>query len=140
MDCPSTVNTFRIILALAFVVFGGCSGIDCDNEVSQELRSPDGSVKVALSSRDCGATTGFNTQATLLRSGEHLPDEPGNVFIIDQGKAQIAWEASTTLLVRISPVARVFKQESKVRGISIKYVTLPIDDASLGDETGNRVQ
>ncbi|MGK0187738.1 MAG: hypothetical protein ACI9R3_003528 [Verrucomicrobiales bacterium] len=122
------MKSFRIIPALAFVIFGGCSGNDCDNEVSQELRSPDGSVKVALFSRNCGATAGFNTQATLLKSEEDLSDEPGNVFIIDQGEAQIAWEDSTTLLVRISPGAQVFKQESKVRGISVKYVTLPIEE------------
>lgn len=85
-------------------------------------------MKVALFSRNCGATAGFNTQATLLKSEEDLSDEPGNVFIIDQGEAQIAWEDSTTLLVRISPGAQVFKQESKVRGISVKYVTLPIEE------------
>ena len=93
----------------------------CENEVSADLPSPNGKQRVILFSRNCGATTGFNTQATLLGKGEKLDDEGGNVFIIDQGNAKVSWKNDDGILVTFGPGVRVFKKEISVKGIEIEY-------------------
>jgi hypothetical protein len=96
---------------------------DCSNERSAEVVSPDGMKKVVLFSRNCGATTGFNTQATVLDRTEALPDSGGSAFIIDQGTAKVSWADNAKILVILESNARVFKKELSDHGISIEYQT-----------------
>lgn len=94
---------------------------ECENNIIGEFASPDGSKRIVLFSRDCGATTGFNTQAMLLKSGETLPDEAGNVFIIDQGSATVSWKDDSTVIVTFSGGPRKSKTEAEVGGIRFEY-------------------
>ncbi len=55
----------------------------CGNEVYSEVLSPDGEYKAVVFQRDCGATTGFSTQVSIIHSGVNLKNEGGNVYIID---------------------------------------------------------
>lgn len=110
-------------LASLFLLFAlaGCLGTDCVNEVHQELVSPDGIKKIVVFSRNCGATTGINTQASVLGKSDKLPDEAGNAFVVDKGSAKVSWKKDGGILVVIEPGARVFKKEPSVGGISIEY-------------------
>lgn len=54
----------------------------CGNEVYSEVLSPDGEYKAVVFQRDCGATTGFSTQVSIIHSGDNLKNEGGNVYII----------------------------------------------------------
>jgi hypothetical protein len=103
------------------LTFAGCFDADCLNEIREEVISPDGKNKVVLFSRNCGATTGFNTQASILKQGEQLPDDGGNAFIIDQGVAKVSWKNNKSILVVSEHNARNFKQEVSVRGITFEY-------------------
>ncbi|MEZ5328014.1 MAG: hypothetical protein R3F19_23465 [Verrucomicrobiales bacterium] len=96
-------------------------GMECENRVLEEIPSPDRSKKIVLFSRECGATIGINTQATLLNSNENLPDESGNVFIIDDGSAKVAWKDDSTVLVIFTGGPRNFKRETEVKGVRIQY-------------------
>ena len=71
------VSLFALLLGLV-----GCSA-DCVNEVREELVSPDGKRKIVVFSRNCGATTGFSTQASVLERAETLPNEGGSLFVVD---------------------------------------------------------
>lgn len=55
----------------------------CGNEVFQEVLSPDGTYKAVVFQRDCGATTGFSTQVSILKASSQLANRAGNVFAID---------------------------------------------------------
>jgi hypothetical protein len=55
----------------------------CGNDTMAEFLSPDASAKLVVFQRDCGATTVFRTQASLLKPGMHLSDSSGNVFVAD---------------------------------------------------------
>lgn len=55
----------------------------CGNEVYSEMLSPDGKHKVVVFQRDCGATTGFSTQISIIDSDDDLKNESGNIYIID---------------------------------------------------------
>ncbi len=71
--------------------------------------------------RNCGATTGVNTQASILRFQAQLRDEGGNVFIADQGEATVSWKTDGSLLVSHSRGLRFFKRETRVLGVAVEY-------------------
>lgn len=54
----------------------------CANRVLRELPSPDGSRRAVIFDRDCGATTGFSTQVSVV-GADDVPAGTGNVFIAD---------------------------------------------------------
>jgi len=79
------VGLFAIGLSQLDKMTGGL----CGNEVVQTTVSPDGRVKAFVFERDCGATTGFSTQISVVGSGKGLPNAAGNVFIADGDDGQI---------------------------------------------------
>ena len=108
----------------------------CENELVGEHPSPDGQYKAVLFVRDCGATTGFSTQVSLLRSDELVKNGSGNLFIADtdHGKipsnlnggleVRIGWKGSKDICIVHHKNARVFKAEKKVNGINVDYRSL----------------
>jgi len=109
-----------LIVFLALAV-AGCLGPPCVNTVLEEKPSPDGERNIIVFSRDCGATTGFSTQGTILKRGQQLPNQAGNTFVIDHGGAKVAWESKGVLLVVFERGARIFKQEPAVAGVTVEY-------------------
>ena len=55
----------------------------CENEISKTVISPSGNLKAVVFNRGCGATTGFNTQISIINTSEELESEGGNLFIAD---------------------------------------------------------
>jgi hypothetical protein len=112
-------------LPLLFVllpILPGCLGEpECSNEVSRVLMSPDGSKKLVVFSRDCGATTGFNTQLSLLGAGDGLPDESGNVLVADQVDLKVAWESDQRVAVSLRSSVQVYKKKTEFGGVSFGY-------------------
>jgi hypothetical protein len=133
-----------ILVAIIAVFFAPAYLISpCKNELIGEHPSPDGKYKAVLFVRDCGATTGFSTQVSLLRSNAQLKNGSGNLFIADtdHGKipsgqkggpeVRIVWEGSKDIYIVHHENARVFKAEKKVNGINVNY-------KSLKNETDNK--
>ncbi len=54
----------------------------CGNQIHKEYLSPDKSLKAIVFQGDCGATTSFTTQISILEANEELENENGNIFII----------------------------------------------------------
>jgi hypothetical protein len=136
-DWLKAILTAVVVLAVALAIYmyvwvraleGGCG-----NDLLATMSSPSGGRQLVIFQRDCGATTGFSTQASLLPAGEPLR-EGGNVFIADtdHGKApsgpgggpQLAarWIAEDTLELRYHPRARIFLADSAYQDITIRYV------------------
>lgn len=110
---------FTIVVCAA--VFSGCTG-QCGNEISQTIVSPSGLVKAVVFSRDCGATTGFSTQVSILKSGRDLPNDGGNVLVLDD-LVPLVLEWSTDSSLRVSGLNRhkIFKQSTHVSGVTVSY-------------------
>jgi hypothetical protein len=116
----------------------------CENSIIAVLVSPDGVKKAVVFARDCGATTGFSTQISIIPSQDKLPDESGNTFVADSdhGKAsigrwggplvEVAWKDGTNIIVNYAEKAQVFKKQELVAGIKISY--------SEGVKTANQAQ
>ena len=109
--------------ALALWAFGEAM---CGNEVMAEYPSPGNQHRVVVFQRDCGATTGFSTQASLLEADEALGNEGGNLFVSDtnHGAApavSVVWMGERALVLRHHAAARVFKSVPKRDGVRISY-------------------
>lgn len=82
--------------------------------------------------RDCGATSEYSTQISILNAGQALTGA-GNTFRADDDHgaakvgewggswAEIKWLASDRLLVRYAVKSRIFEQDATVYGVSISY-------------------
>lgn len=89
-------------------------------------------MKAVLFSRDCGATTGFSSQISILRVDETLSGS-GNAFSADSdhGAAktgswggpvvEMAWISARALSISYASQARIFKNEREAHGVSITY-------------------
>lgn len=116
---------------------GGCSVLlsgMCGNNIIQEIPSPDGRFKAVIFERNCGATTGFSTQVSILPSQHILGGESGNVFVVDDGNHKTVlrgrgngpsvwakWLNSNHLEVIYARHARTFAMKKQLRNITIAY-------------------
>lgn len=106
----------------------------CANSIVAELPAPGGKAKVVVFTRDCGATTDFSTQVSVLGPHDTLSNTAGNVFVAerDHGRSpvgpgggpdiQASWLSENQLRIEHHSLARVFKAEPLWKGIKIEYV------------------
>lgn len=108
-----------IAALLAIVAFGVWYVVQqfnvgmCGNTETQTVVSPDGQIKAVVFERDCGATTGFSTQVSILRANQTLPDDGGNVLVTDASEAStvhVVWTGARTLQIQYPTQATVFHQ------------------------------
>lgn len=120
-----------VLFVLAAFAMGGCSG-GCENTILSEEGSPNGRLTATLFERSCGATTGYSTQVSVLRSGVRSA-AAGNTFVADanHGTAEqvavggpwveVVWIDDDNLIVRYDAQARVFTEQSDIAGVKVTY-------------------
>jgi hypothetical protein len=134
---PISPISICLIAIFNMGLFHGCvsifDGDPCDNKELQTVNSPNGQHKAIVFQRSCGATTGFSTQISLLKTNKQLPKEGGNIFMADtnHGKAPagdgggpavtIQWLGEQTLSVKYDKRSRVFRCGQSMDGVSILY-------------------
>ena len=118
-------------LAVISLSAGACSDA-CTNDVIARIASPDGKHEAVMFQRDCGATTGFSTQISIVGLGD-TPSGSGNAFRADDDHglakagawggswAEMKWLAPDRLLVRYATNSRIFEQDYSVAGVSVSY-------------------
>jgi hypothetical protein len=121
-----------MIFVLAGVALAGCSD-GCENVEVSRSDSPDGRHVAVLFQRDCGATTGFTTQLSVIETGDMLPNDGGNVFIADGGRgaaepsawggpwADVRWLTPDRLEIAYDPLSRTVRQAEKFDDIQVTY-------------------
>lgn len=119
------------ILAAAVLSLGGCSD-SCSNRLIGRADAPDEQRTAILFQRDCGATTSFSTQVSVVTHGSQSP-KSGNAFRADDNHgaaaagnwggpwAEIKWLAADHLQIRYARQSRVFEQAEHVSGVRISY-------------------
>jgi len=137
----SVIKNFIIsILAIIFIIILIGSFIlifvlrdSCVNSIAEEVFSPDKKFKVVVFERNCGATTDFSTQISILDSEEDLGNENGSIFIGDSDHGRVVlseknvintniiWKDSKTILIQVDPLARIFENKTNYRGFKILY-------------------
>lgn len=110
-----------IFVIIGFIFFKKFPVIE--QSIYQEVASPNNVYKAVEFSRDGGATTGFNTQISIIKAGKKLPDKPGNIYISD-GRAFVTfvWISDIELHIKIRGEGyRSIKSETSYKGINIVY-------------------
>lgn len=119
------------VLVLVLAMNAGCSD-GCGNTIVSSKEAPDARHVAVLFQRDCGATTGFSTQISVVNAGKQ-PSGSGNVLTADDDHggahaapwggpwAEFAWLSSSRLLVRYDSTARVFQRSEAVSGVQISF-------------------
>jgi hypothetical protein len=126
------VTAFALTVGtIAFLFFDPCA-----NSAFEEFRSPAGRWKVVVFERDCGATTGFSTQASLLPLDAPLPKEAGNILSIDDDHGKIPTNSKGKIDVTVRfddgsavtlvypAAARVFSQVASKDGLLVRHAHL----------------
>src|SRR5262245_58728358 len=92
MNPGTTQRRCRFAVLLAATLAASCGKFDsCGNDVLARVPSPTGSRQAIVFERDCGATTGFSTQISIVGRDEVVREQPstwaatesGNVLVID---------------------------------------------------------
>ena len=121
----------KLLLLVALALIGGCADT-CGNTVVTRMLSPDGKHEAILFRRDCGATTGFSTQISVLKTGKSASGS-GNAFVADDdhGKArtgdwggpwaEVKWLAADHLLIRYADKSRIFDRSDDVGEVALSY-------------------
>src|SRR5689334_1844736 len=75
---------FLLMTMVATLLTSACGSFGmCGNREVERVPSPDGTLEAVLFQRDCGATTDFSTQVSIVPTGERLADQGGNAFVAD---------------------------------------------------------
>jgi hypothetical protein len=125
------VGSGAIVLAVLLLPLSYGLGDMCGNKIQAQSPSPDGRLKLVVFSRDCGATTGFSIQASLLRAKEDLPAEAGNLFVADDSgtdpsqQLRARWDGPESLSLSYPTGLPVIQAKKRLRGIDIRYATFP---------------
>jgi len=97
------------------------------------MLSPNDSKRVVLFERDCGATTDFSTQISILPVGQQLGTSAGNIFVADANHdivsvdshgvmaVDITWKNDQEIEITYPTRARIFLKAPEYQGIRIVY-------------------
>jgi hypothetical protein len=111
----------------------------CGNSVLSEAVAPGGQLKAVVFERNCGATTDFSTQVSLIEANTALPNRGGNVFgaTTDRGRSpsgpgagpdvKAIWVGPASLRIEHHPMAHVLASSPLVSGVHIQYAILRSD-------------
>lgn len=112
-----------IAISIAIIELGYFIGSDmCANTVESSQLSPDGKWKIVLFERDCGATTGFSSQISLLKANENLSNESGNVYTAEGEPRSytVKWQGNN--LVKVTgPTSRGNLKLAELNGVRFSY-------------------
>jgi len=105
----------------------------CGNDVFQEVYSPNKQYKIIVFERDCGATTGFSTQISILEGTQALSNVTGNIFVMDghpdYTNVQVRWESDQVINItyadgyEVSYHQETFRDSSRVFKIQYRAIS-----------------
>lgn len=136
MNKKRKTGTFILgCLLLVSANSAGCINLtgDCVNEILRVHYSPSKQLKAIVFQRECGTTTGFSTQISIMPANSDLPNEGGNVFVADtdHGKSpsgsrsgppvEVEWKGESSLNITYDNRARVFLRKDSQKSITITY-------------------
>jgi hypothetical protein len=119
---------FILTISIAF-------GDSCANQIVDIKISPDKKYQAVTFTRDCGATTAFSTQVSILKTTDTFDkaDEKGNTLIMsdkiggglmdENGGAKIRtnWTDTYKLEILYDNRTETSKRETKYKDIKIEY-------------------
>ncbi len=127
------IRVFVSLFVLAGVLFGllsialnRLSDDLCETSIFNRVTSPDGRTQAVIFEIDCGATTGFNRQVSIVSSDTDLKEKNPALpksFFAARGEPEIdlTWLSTERLEVKYPKSAEAFRMESKSKGVAVEY-------------------
>jgi len=113
------MRVFASLLTLALV--SGCTDL-CGNDPLQGEESPDKSRLAVAFVRSCGATTGFSSHVSIVPRNKPIPNEPGNILVVEGKQAlSVKWQSNSVLEIDLPKEPKIHKQAESLGETSIKY-------------------
>jgi hypothetical protein len=98
----------------------------CGNTIGYEEKSPGGKLKAVVFERDCGATTGFTTEVSIIPGNVTLQNQSGNLFIAKGDLAiRLDWKSDGELVLTYPQGAQPILKRDTEKGVSVRYRTFP---------------
>lgn len=121
-------RTLLVFGSISLLVFGGfvlwvsiALHVDCANDNLRERISPGGQLKAVTFRRNCGATTPYSTQVSILPASRNLPNEAGNVFTVDhEHSIDVRWIDDHHLNISGETITQ-FLHLNEFNGVQITY-------------------
>ena len=117
------VPGYRVIILafLAALALGGCGEL-CKNELVQTLRSPDGRFDAVVFTRSCAASTGYNTQLSIVPARSGVADAEGNALVVrGDPRIVVRWETRRRLRVTELGDANTKLKLARVGDVEVVY-------------------
>jgi hypothetical protein len=130
----------RVIFAIAgLALLMACGTIDpCGNTILEEVPSPTGKYRAIIFQRDCGATTGYSTQVSILNSSDTFYSKPNrfksssqsNCFVCDHTFSgpdstsplvKAHWISPTKVEIQYDKLARTFMKNTQSGEVTVVY-------------------
>ena len=132
--CLNASRFLGVMHAVLICGLTGCSSL-CRDTVVSKHSSPDGRFVVVVFYRDCGATTPFTTEISVMRSGEDVSGgSAGNIFSMTDPpgahetlsrngviEARLDWRSPQLLAISTPRRAVVGKRVQSFGDIKIEY-------------------
>jgi len=104
----------RGILLVVLFIMSGCESM-CGSEPIDSQVSPNGELKAVAYLYDCGATTGFSTQVSIIDSDDEITSS-GNTLVVDGKKdLKVKWLSDTELLISNTENLKAYKKRMYLR-------------------------
>ena len=119
------VLIFGILAFIGFFVMLGFSLDEdslCGNKILQTQYSPNQKYKLVVFERNCGATTAFSHQVSILEKDRALKNTTGDIFVIDKNSININWVNDKMIHISYQKDSKVFHKENNFKGIHIKFL------------------
>ena len=114
-----SVAALILIAALGMVGMGWAISSGCANTVQQRVLSPDGR---RVFERDCGATTDYSTQVSVLEAGAELPNDGGNAYVYGhRTRLAVVWLSPSLLSIGYPAGARGLHEPPQAGGVTVRY-------------------
>ena len=119
-----------ILIVVLAVSLASCCGLVSDSLCSVEktatLPSPDGKNKVVVRVRNCGATTDYVTEVSIVPLSRENITGYGNTFRIKgfldiPDDLEITWQSNNKLLITYPADQTIYKSEDRVRRVTVTY-------------------
>ena len=111
----------RRVYLLPIIFLVSCS--PCGNDQIQVESSPDKKNVAIAFVRNCGATTEYSTQVSILKEPGKLTNEAGNILVlVEKRSLSIGWEGNTKLVVSGSRGLKSTRRLILYRGIEVEYM------------------
>lgn len=112
---------YCVAVALSGAALSACNDLYglCGNDVLLRVPSPTGRMDAVAFNRDCGATTGFSTQVSIV-SAHAQPSDGGNVLVLrGQVPIKLRWESDASLVVSGIDAAPIVNSANAAGGVKV---------------------